>query len=209
MISKNVNKYCSEDIRLIENYEKAINDDTQIWNCHHRKETDEKLSLKQIKEQGLYYNRPASELIFLTKSEHQKLHRIGKPTTLGRKHSSEEKQRMHEAIKNRAPISEEIRRKRISEAMKGKKTGPLSEEHKIEYINLLLAKNMRIYTLTNINNGEIKNFIKKTNLSKYIKTNTNVVELCIIKNTPICKKTGEKYMVECRDINIGMEFEDL
>ena len=40
MISENqVKKYCREDISLIENYDKAINDKTQTWDCHHRKES--------------------------------------------------------------------------------------------------------------------------------------------------------------------------
>ena len=31
-------KYCCEDLSLIENYELAINDQTQTWDCHHRGE---------------------------------------------------------------------------------------------------------------------------------------------------------------------------
>ena len=30
--------YCSEDISLIENYDKAVNDKEQTWHCHHRRE---------------------------------------------------------------------------------------------------------------------------------------------------------------------------
>lgn len=50
-----------------------------MWDCHHRKETDEGLSVAELIEQGLYWNRPASELIFLTRSEHMRLHHKGKP----------------------------------------------------------------------------------------------------------------------------------
>ena len=182
MISKYVNKYCCEDISLIENYDKAIADTKQIWHCHHRKEIDENLSLKQIKEQELYYNRPASELIFLTKSEHQSLHRMGKPTTLGRKHSKEEIQKMR-------------------------------TNHKINikkhYLKLLLEyENMKIYTLTNSKTNESLNFIKKTNLAKYIGVNVEKVELAIIKNQPINKRTGEKYYVEYRNIDLNLKLED-
>lgn len=74
---KRANKYCNEDISLIENYEQAVNNKTQIWDCHHRKETDEGLSKAELIKQGLYWNRPASELIFLTRSEHMRLHKIG------------------------------------------------------------------------------------------------------------------------------------
>ncbi len=71
---KNVQKFCRDDISLIENYDKAINDTTQTWHCHHRLETDFNLTLKQLKEMNRYFNIPASELIFLTKSEHSRIH---------------------------------------------------------------------------------------------------------------------------------------
>lgn len=79
-----VKRFCCEDISLIENYEIAINDDKNSYHCHHRlethnadgtkKEKDEQLSIEQLIEMGLYYRRPASELIFLTPSEHSKVH---------------------------------------------------------------------------------------------------------------------------------------
>ena len=71
-----VRTYCCEDISLIENYEKVINDNTQTWDCHHRLEINngQIVSGKKLKQLNLYYNRPASELIFLTKSEHISLH---------------------------------------------------------------------------------------------------------------------------------------
>lgn len=75
MISKRyVKMFCCEDASLIENYEAAMNS-SEMWVCHHRKETDEHLSRDQLKAMGLYYNRPASELIFLTHQEHARLHR--------------------------------------------------------------------------------------------------------------------------------------
>ena len=63
------------------------------------------LSREQLKMHDMYYNRPANELIFLTHSEHIRLHNSGKY------------------------FSEEHRRK-ISEANKGKKRAPFSEEHR-------------------------------------------------------------------------------
>ena len=69
-------KYCKNDISLIENYDKAIADETQVWHCHHRRETI--YSRSGLIEIGEYYNRPACELIFLTKSEHMRLHNLGK-----------------------------------------------------------------------------------------------------------------------------------
>ena len=71
--------YCSEDISLIENYQEAISDEERTWDIHHRKECDENgktlLTRKQLIEMNLYLNRPASELIFVTRPMHLKLHR--------------------------------------------------------------------------------------------------------------------------------------
>ena len=126
----NVKKFCNEDITLIENYEKAIND-TQTWDCHHRKETDEGLSLKQLKELGLYYDRPASELIFLTKSEHRSLHHQGKNHHMyGKHHSEETKKKQSDSHKGIHP-SEETRKKQ-SESMKGKVSGMKGKHHSKE-----------------------------------------------------------------------------
>lgn len=75
----NAKRFCSEDISLIENYHEAIADQTKMWDIHHRRECDENgrilFTKKQLKEMGLYFNRPASELIFVTRSMHCKLHR--------------------------------------------------------------------------------------------------------------------------------------
>lgn len=77
MIGTNVFNYCCEDISLIENYEKAVNDKTQTWVCHHRleiKDGHNNYSRKELKEMGLYFDRPAKELIFLTDKQHKILH---------------------------------------------------------------------------------------------------------------------------------------
>ena len=67
-----------EELELIENYEQALSDDFVGWNIHHRKETGEGLSMQYLIDNNLYYNRPASELIFLTASEHTKIHHTSK-----------------------------------------------------------------------------------------------------------------------------------
>ena len=76
---KGAKRYCSEDISLIENYHQAIADQTKMWDTHHRRECDSEgitlFTKKQLKEMGLYFNRPASELVFVTRSMHSKLHR--------------------------------------------------------------------------------------------------------------------------------------
>ena len=101
MISEESAKsYCKDDISLIENYDKAIADKTQIWHCHHRRETI--FSRKDLIEIGEYYNRPACELIFLTKSEHMRLHHLGKPSGMkGKHHSVEARKKMSELKKGR------------------------------------------------------------------------------------------------------------
>ena len=116
--------YCKEDISLIENYDKAAADKTQIWHCHHRRETV--MSRKDLIEISEYYNRPAIELIFLTKSEHNRLHKSGENHPLFSKHHSAETRKKMSESKNgeNNPMygkhrSEETRKK-ISEANMGK-----------------------------------------------------------------------------------------
>lgn len=92
-------KYCCEDISLIENYNEAVNDITQIWDCHHRKEIELNKNRQELIDMGLYYNRPASELILLTHSEHTSLHMKGNKYNLDRRHSEESKHKRSEAYK--------------------------------------------------------------------------------------------------------------
>ena len=77
----NATKYCRADLSLIENYDKAIADTTQTWDCHHRGEILPcgRFSIDDLKKFGLYYKRPASELIFLTLFAHRQLHKKGVP----------------------------------------------------------------------------------------------------------------------------------
>lgn len=66
-------RYCCDDICKIENYAEAVSD-SKMWDLHHRAETDEVLSKRELKAQDRYWKRPASELVFLTKSAHMQLH---------------------------------------------------------------------------------------------------------------------------------------
>ena len=80
MISeRSARRVCSDDVSLIENYHQAIADQTKMWDIHHRRECDANgrtlFTRKQLIDMNLYYNRPASELIFVTRSMHMKLHR--------------------------------------------------------------------------------------------------------------------------------------
>lgn len=172
-------KYC-RDIENVENYEKAKAENFKGWSVHHRLEThnsDGERRLVDIKSTELaaldmYWNRPASELIFLTVKEHNALHRRGKhPSEETRRKiseaskniSDETRMKMSEAQKGKH-LSEETRRKisearkgkqrseetkkRISEVKKGKKRGPMSEEQKKK---ISAATRDRHY----YNNGEI------------------------------------------------------
>ena len=122
-------KFCKDDISKIENYEKAISDTTQTWDLHHRLELtldgEFALSRDQLKMHDMYYNRPYYELIFLTPSEHRRLHWKGKKR---KPFTEEHRRKMSESHKGRT-FSEETRRK-ISEAKKGKKRKPFTEEHR-------------------------------------------------------------------------------
>lgn len=73
MITGLVFKYCKGDISLIENYKEAVNS-KEKWDCHHRLEIEINKTKQELIDMNLYYNRPASELIFLTHSDHAKLH---------------------------------------------------------------------------------------------------------------------------------------
>lgn len=97
--------YCSEDVSKIENYEQAVKDNTQTWHCHHRAEILPcgTYSRGDLIKHRLYYQRPAAELILLTRSEHHKLHRQANK------------------VKRNGPYSE-ISRKRMSLSRKGKPT---------------------------------------------------------------------------------------
>ena len=104
MINKQyARKFCGEDISLIENYALAIADQTQTWCCHHI--LGEQHSKQYLKENGLYLKRPASELRFVTKHEHNDLHLKGVPRS-------------------------EATKQAISDAQKGVPKGPMSEAHK-------------------------------------------------------------------------------
>lgn len=76
MINRRCSKYCCEPLDQIENYLVAVNDKERMWHCHHRLETEgAKLSMRLLVKRGLYYKRPAAELIFLTPEDHQRVHK--------------------------------------------------------------------------------------------------------------------------------------
>ena len=125
--------YCCESETSIENYEKAISDNTQMWHCHHRLEThyengkrrtEKDLLAQDLIKMGLYYNRPAKELIYLTPKEHAKLHR----KTMEERKTIETFEKMSEKAKNRHVKHTAEWNENIAKAHRGVK---LSEVHKL------------------------------------------------------------------------------
>lgn len=108
MIGKNLNNICKEDISLVQNYEKAVDDTTQIWELHHR--LGAVISRQDLIKMDLYYNRPAIELIFVTREQHNIIHHKGKIYP---------------------PLSNETKLK-ISEACKGELNGFYGKNHSEE-----------------------------------------------------------------------------
>ena len=78
MICETIYAFCKGDITKIENYEKAVADTTQVWQCHHRLEilpfSNKEISHKKLIEMGLYYNQEPEALILLTEKEYKSLH---------------------------------------------------------------------------------------------------------------------------------------
>lgn len=102
-------RYC-KDIKNIENYEKAKADKFIGWVIHHRLETHNSdgerrtvdITQSELKALGMYWHRPASELIFLPEIEHNSLHHKGKQSpNKGKKLSKEHKRKMSESKKGR------------------------------------------------------------------------------------------------------------
>ena len=118
-------KYYCKDYEKIENYEKALADNFKGWNCHHRKGVD--IPTEELKALGMYYNRPADELIFLKISEHSRLHNEGEHNpNYGKQLSEETRTKMSEAWSYDKHFTEETKNK-ISEKLKGRY---FSEKHR-------------------------------------------------------------------------------
>ena len=128
-------KFC-KDYTNIENYDKALKDNFKGWNCHHRLETHNSdgerrlvdITADELKALDMYYDRPASELIFLPTREHNPLHHKGNKYGLGKHRSEETKKKLSEANKGeKNPFygkhHTEESKKKLSEANKGKHLG--------------------------------------------------------------------------------------
>lgn len=111
---RSIKAFCKGDYTKIENYEEALADTTQTYHLHHKDECKTLLSgIKVIRtreemiENGRYFNCPANELIFLTKSDHARLHmsyqmignNFAKIHLTGKKFSKEHKEKLSMAQK--------------------------------------------------------------------------------------------------------------
>lgn len=131
MLSEKVVKSYCKDFTKIENYQKAIEDVTQTWDCHHRLETHNSdgerrlvdLTLAELIALDMYYDRPSEEFIFLSRVDHRRLHSVGKGL-------SEETKAKISVAKKGKKLSEEHRAK-LSAAHKERKLGSFSEEHRV------------------------------------------------------------------------------
>lgn len=104
MINRHAQGFCSEDISLIENYQEALADPNETWDCHHRLEIVldgtgiHVTSKRELIERGLYYNRPASELVFMREKDHHKMHSINfagvRNPMSGKNHSQESREKI-------------------------------------------------------------------------------------------------------------------
>ena len=93
--------YCRNP-ELIENYDKAMADETQTWEVHHRLECC--FTYKFLNDMNLYYDVEPEALIFLTAAEHRKIDSFCKRNSeahKGNKHSDEHKRKIGESNKGR------------------------------------------------------------------------------------------------------------
>ena len=169
-MKRNFEKFC-KDYENIENYDKAKADDFKNWECHHRLETHTSdgerrlvdISKKELIALGMYYNRPAEELIFLTIKEHHEYRK-------GKKFSEEHKNKLSEAHKGKPAwnkgkkMSEEFCRKN-SESHKGKpawnKGKHTSDEAKERVSESHKGKNIWSKGTRWFNNGKINTMAKE------------------------------------------------
>ena len=126
--------YCSEPIDKIEHYEKALAENFKGWCIHHRLEIQPdgtRMSRQELKGKDLYFNRPASELVFMRCEEHTSLHMRGKPTwNKGKHHSADTRRKMSESLRGKHPSAET--RLKMSESKKGEKNPLFGKHHSAE-----------------------------------------------------------------------------
>lgn len=130
---RNWYKFCSEPLDKIEHYEEALAEDFKGWCIHHRLEIKldgTRVSVQELNYQGLYYDRPANELVFMRNGEHTTLHMLGSTFNRGKRHSAETRRKMSEALKGKHLSAET--RKKLSEANRGENNPMFGKHHSAE-----------------------------------------------------------------------------
>lgn len=111
--------YCS-DYTQIENYDEAILDEDNIWQCHHKLEAW--FTKQELIDMNRYYNVPPRELVLCKNQKEHKSYPHKGTTIMGLKHHG--LKFSEEALQKMSPkgrkLSEETKRK-MSESHKGKK----------------------------------------------------------------------------------------
>ena len=154
--------YCSDPLDKIEHYEKALAENFKGWCIHHRLEIQPdgtRMSRQELKDKDLYFNRPASELVFMRCEEHTSLHHKDKVISektrqkmsethkgdnnplFGKHHSEETRQKM--SVNNGRfwkgkQLSAEHRQK-LSESRRGE-NHPLFGKHHSDETRLKIAE---------------------------------------------------------------------
>ena len=187
---RNSRKFCCEDISNIENYDKAIADKENMWDCHHRLEIQGPFrnSKELLIRCGVYYNVPASQLIFLREDEHIRLHHCGNSYWLGKHHTDKTKRILSEqksgsknpsygkhpseetlrkrslALKGKRHLHSEAAKLKMSKSHKGKtpwnKGRKMTDEYKKKLSQNLLGDKNPFYGTKWFNNG-VKNIRAK------------------------------------------------
>lgn len=121
---QNHKNYCRDPISNIEGYDEALNDLDHKYVIHHRLETCKrnrktgKFDIKRdpseyvdrdtLKAFGLYFNRPANELVYMRYDEHSRLHTSGrgfgtrKDYNKGKRRTKEQKDYLSNLYKGRS-----------------------------------------------------------------------------------------------------------
>lgn len=134
-------KYCSEDISLIKNYAEAVADTTQEWICHHiNGEPFTGFNADDLIKMNMYTNRPAAELMFVTRKMHDKIHGNA---FKGKKHSEKTKQHWSKIRKGREPWNKGKHNVYSDETL-AKMSKPCSEEKKSKISASLKGKHIRL-----------------------------------------------------------------
>lgn len=132
----NAKRKCCEQISNIEGYAEAMADTEKVWDCHHRIEVKDGHTMftkDELIAKGLYFHRPASELIFLHPSEHAALHR-----------TTERRKKQSEVMKGKPKSKQHL--ENFSKARKGVHTSKsVFSDKYYEHYHLLKNDNRRLH----------------------------------------------------------------